>query len=94
MSQADSSDGDETTQSTKTRWAYTNDVAAILLVMSFVLAVGALGYAVATGEVEAELNTGILVYGYVALVLLAGTWLFGSDAIAALNDLRGGGGGG
>ena len=85
---------DDTTKSTKTRWEYTNDVAALLLVLSFVVAVAAGVYAVLTDRIDASVDVGLLVYGYVALVLLAGTWLFGSDAIAALNDLRGGGGGG
>jgi len=62
---------DDTTQSTKTRWEYTNDVAALLLVLSFVVAVAAGVYAVVTGRIDASVDVGLLVYGYVALVLLA-----------------------
>ena len=85
-------DQDETTESAQTRWPYTNDVAAILLVLSFVAAVGAAAYAIATGRIDASIDFGLLIWGYLALVLLAGTWLFGSDAFDALARLRGGGG--
>jgi len=83
---ADSDDG--TTESVQTRWDYTNDIAALLLVSSFALAVAAVAIAVATGRLTAELPVGQLIIGYLGLVLLAGVWLFGADAFEAISNLR------
>lgn len=81
---------DDTTESVQTRWDYTNDVAALLLVGSFALAFVAGAWGIATGNVDASLDMGLLTYGLIVLVLLAGTWLFGADAFDALSRLRGG----
>jgi hypothetical protein len=89
---ADSADSDApddgTTESVQTRWDYTNDIAALLLVTSFAVAVAGVAVGVATGRITAELPVGQLVIGYLGLVLLAGVWLFGADAFEAISNLR------
>lgn len=85
------SDGDDTTTSTKTRWAYTNDIAAGLIIASFVFGIGALFYAIASGQTDQSIDANLFAYAYIVVVLLAATWLFGSDAFDALARLRGGG---
>lgn len=89
---SDSDDQDtETTESTQTRHPLTNDIAALGVVLSFVGAVLAVSYGVATGAVQADIPIGNLFLGYIGLVLLAGVWLFGQDAFDAVRGLRGGG---
>jgi len=85
-------DSDDTTTSTQTRWAYTNDIAAFALIVSVVVALGAVAYGIATGQIPADaIPTSMIGWAYIVAVLLAATWLFGNDALDALSKLRGGG---
>lgn len=75
---------DDTTDTTATRWEYTNDVLAAVIVVGFLAIVG---YGVVTGSVQIRTNW----FGpaLVGLVVLAGAWLFGKQGFEAINQLRG-----
>jgi hypothetical protein len=72
---------DETTDSPLTRWDYTNDVLATLLLVSLacVVAYAAL-YSV---QVKAEIWA-----PYATSCLLAAIWAFGEQSVTALKKLR------
>jgi len=73
----------DTTTSTAKRHKYTNDALAVLLVASTIGAVGAMLYL--TGSVPRSLRAVFAVES-----LLAATWAFGRETLAAVGEFRGG----
>ena len=84
----DSPDADRegsTTTSTRTRWDYTNDVLAGVLVVSVPLLTGlAARGAVDAGAVPVEIRL-----GWLSLATVATAWAFGPSAAAAAAKIRG-----
>lgn len=75
-------DDEETTTSTRTRWAYTNDIAAIAIV--------AATYSLRAVTVVwgIEPPSQLLWATDAILPILAGAWLFGTRAVDAVTKLR------
>ncbi|QHS17940.1 hypothetical protein GWK26_12710 [haloarchaeon 3A1-DGR] len=76
---------DDTTDSTSTRWAFTNDLLAGWLFLSYALTIagGAIGWA----ELEAIPQS--FGWGFTILVAAAGTWAFGVDVVERLTGSGG-----
>lgn len=79
------SQDDDTTESTATRWDYTNDVLATLIVLGFL---GIVAYAVRTGSVPVSKYWlgPTLAAGFIFAI----AWLFGDKGADVINKLRGG----
>lgn len=79
---------DEQTDSTATRWAYTNDLLAALLVLAYL----ALTFAPLTPYVGSHggINPVVLTTTTAAFGV-AIAWVFGPDAVKAWQDFKGGG---
>lgn len=79
---SEATDGDDTTTSTQTRWAYTNDILAGVLVATLCAAVGA--------QLLSNATTSKWVWTpFATAALLATIWAFGDRAVTALSNLRG-----
>ena len=77
---------DATTESTRTRWDFTNDVLAFILVIS----VPALATLDATTHASlAQLPTNLLLT-WLLLATIATAWAFGGAAVKAASQLRSG----
>lgn len=80
---ADAEDGDqdtETTDSSRTRWPYTNDVLAGILVTALCITVA---YSlITTGDVQRDVWA-----PFAATALLAAIWAFGTRSVEALKEL-------
>lgn len=76
----DTSD-DEQTQSTQTRWAYTNDLLAALVLVTLCGVVAAsLWYRVSVGDRVFTV--------FATIALIAAIWTFGKQAVTALAKLK------
>ena len=77
--------GDAETSSAAVRWRWTNDVLAGIIVLAHV--------ALVAGAVFGGVELPSRVWDVFALeVLLASTWAFGRETLAAISEFRGGGG--
>jgi len=77
------SNDDDTTQSVDTRWAYSNDLLAGLLL-------GALAASVLASQGLGWFAPEHVEYAFSAAALLAAIWAFGTESVNALRKLRGG----
>jgi hypothetical protein len=79
------SEDDTTTESTATRWDYTNDVLAGLIVLGFLAIVGYAVYS-STVPVSKYWLGPTLAAGFIFAI----AWLFGDKGADVINQLRGG----
>ena len=80
--------GDGETTSTQARHPYTNDFAALFLVLSSMIIIGLSAYgALDLAAVPAEVRVGLWLPGFGVAV----AWLFGGGAVKAYKHMTGGG---
>jgi hypothetical protein len=77
-----SGDEDSDTKSTQTRWRYTNDILAALLLLTLCGSVVA-AFRGATAQPPTAVWT-----VFASAALIAAIWAFGTQAVSALKDLR------
>jgi hypothetical protein len=78
-----SDEEDSDTKSTQTRWRYTNDILAGLLILTLCTSV-----AVTFRGTSSTPPTAVWTV-FASAALIAAIWAFGTQAVSALQDLRG-----
>ena len=78
-------DSDDTTRSTQTRWAYTNDAIALGYLAAFIV-LSAIG---SRGLIDLRTLPTFWRSALVLIALVAAAWTFGTAAVQAAAKLRG-----
>jgi hypothetical protein len=73
---------ENTTRSVKTRWKYTNDIIAGVILISFPIVMVFKGMGKMPG------HGGELIVAYATVYLMAATWAFGKGAIKAVRKIK------